>query len=457
MSNPDAPLVSPDVLEERVFNLSADKFLAVYRLYEKLGRKKVVDNEMQILRKRLRRLRPRRAPDFTRLLCLPFEEFIGDSDQPGAYLIPRKHCRLLGRFVAASLDSQEVENYRQLISQVPHEDVAALLRTGSGFWRKAAQAIRTAEIRHRKKKRGGLRDSLDLIAGCLDAGAQMANLTIGLPRERFRQLDGRARDLVARTIASVPETRLEELRYPMVLLALRLETPPAVIPLLQDQNIDIPDRKRVSLIRMMSRYLEMDLQAEVSVVEEIARHPTEVKSRELLQNLLPSIQKALANRSAGVGSIPAQSVLETASDVVRDKIIHPAPEAISERLHELLQTPSVADGPEGDPDASLARLERMGGIEEELATLSDLMEHADSLGLRHEIRQATDAARSRIDETADSLMQSLDHADVGTDLDECRRNVYGMVRMIELLEGPDKADELRIRCNKVIAGRAAAA
>lgn len=456
MSDAEMGFLPTNELEERVFNLSADKFLAVYRLYEQLGRQKTVDNEMRVLRKRLRRLRPRRAPTFTRLLCLPFEEFIGDSDLPGPYLVPRKHCRLLGRFVEALLDRKDIERYRVSVASVPHDDVAALLRVGESFWRRAAQAIRAADIRQRKSRKGTLRDSLELIASCLDVGMQMSSLTTGLPRERFRQLDNRAKDLVARAIKSVPENRVEELRFPMVLLSLRLETPPAVIPLLQDQTIDISVRMRAKLIKMMSRYLEMDLQVEVSVVEEIAKQADQPGPSAILQDLLPSIEKALANRSAGVGSIPVQSVLETAGGVVREKIIEPSPASISSRLQELWTADGAVTAGISEHDASLAHIDRMGGIEEELATLADLMEYADALGLRRDIRQATDAARTRIDETADHLMQNLGRMTSQQDLDDCRRNVYGMVRMIELLEGPDKADQLRIRCNQVIAGKLAA-
>lgn len=449
--------VAPEQLAERVFNLSADKFLAVYRLYEQLGRQKEVEAEMQVLRNRLRRLRPRRAPTFTRLLCLPFEAFIGDSDMPGPYLIPRRNCRLLGRFVTRLLDPEEVQRYQSSIAQLPVDDVAAMLRVGGGFWRRAAQVLRSADVRRSKRRRGSLRDSLELIAGCLDVGAQMASLTAGLPRERFRNLDSNAKDLVGRTIRSVPEGRLDDLRYPLILLSLRLETPPAIIPVLQDQSIDIPGSVRIKLIAMMSRYLEMDLQAEVTVVEEIARNPIEEGPRALLQELLPSIQKALANRTAGVGSIPAQAVMDSAGEAVRDRIVTPAPETISEKLTELL-TPDETGGGESQKDArNIQRLTQLGSIEEELATLSDLMEHADTLGLRREIGQATEAARSRIDDTANDLMRNLDDVTSEHDVDECRRNIYGMVRMIELLEGPDKADALRLRCNSIIASKSYAA
>lgn len=457
MSELGSEMLPPEQLAERVFNLPAYKFLTVYRLYEQLGRQKDVDAEMQVLRGRLRRLRPRRAQTFTRLLCLPFEAFIDDSVLPGPYLVPRRHCALLGRFVASLMDPAEVDEYHQAIARIPVGDTGAMLKVGGGFWRKAAQSLRAAEIRHRKSRRGSLRDSIELIAGCLDVGPQMASLTMGLPNERFRQLDVKAKELVGRSISSVPESRLDDLLYPMVLLALRLETPPAVVSLLQDQTIDIPPGKRAGLIKMISRYLEMDLQAEVTVVEEIAQEPAREGPRALLQDLLPSIQKALANRSAGVGSVPAQLVMETAGDIVRDQIVAPAPDVISERLDELLSDSGKTTGDGGVHTLDLDRIRQFGSIEDELTALSDLLEHADSLGLRQDIRIATDAARTRIDETANNLIGTLDQVTSSEDIMDCRRNVYGMVRMIELLEGSDKADQLRIRCNDIVAGKSAAA
>jgi len=84
-------------------------------------------------------------------------------------------------------------------------------------------------------------------------------------------------------------------------------------------------------------------------------------------------------------------------------------------------------------------------------------EHADALGLRLDLTRATSSAITQVTETANSMMERLRGAVSDADIEECRENIYGMVRMIELLEGPDKPDVLRLECNRMISGRTAVA
>lgn len=447
----EAPRAAPvprDELKERVSALSADKFLAVYRLYERLGQRVSVDQEMDILRQRLKRIRPRRSPTFTRLLCLPFEEFIVDGGEPGPYRIPRSHCRRLGRLVARLMDAGEVRALRSQINALRAEDTEAMRRIGETFWRRAAGLLEGARIQERKKcPPGSLRRSLPQVIDCLRVGSQLAELSLGLPKERFRHLDQRAKSMLARVLTSLPKAREPLLIYPLVLLSLRLETPPAVIPVLQDNHVALPDRTRSALLSMMSRHLERDLQMEVSLVQEMAEAPVGEDPNGLIERFLPSILKARANLNCGIGEIPARMVLETCRDVFGQKLIAPVPGVINAQLAALHEGMKEGGGA-GHMDVAerLARLQPLARIEDQLQTLTTLEKFAGLLGMRPELGRAIDEAGDIIHKAVDEHLTGMRAADDGPARQRSRETILGLLRLVEVLDGPERAEELRLEC-----------
>lgn len=443
-----AALVPRDELKERISGLSADKFLAVYRLYERLGQRVSVDNEMTILRQRLKRIRPRRAPSFTRLLCLPFEEFITDGGKAGAFCIPRSQCKPFARLVAALVGPEETRALRSQINTLEADDTDAMKRIGATLWRRAVVALDAARIEERRKRpETSLRNSLNLMLECLRVGPQLAELSLGLPRERFRHLDQRAKGMLANVLTSVPKAREPLLIYPLVLLSLRLETPPAVIPVLQDNHVPIPDKTRAAMLDMMSRHLERDLQAEVGFVQELAKGLEGPGSLDLIDRFLPSILKARANLNCGIGEIPARMVLETCRDAFSRLLVAPVQGTIRQHLEELHQ----GMGGDGRPATwdigeRLARLQPLARIEDQLQTLATLEKYADILGMRQELGRATDQAGDIIHEAVDAHMERLDDAADMPSRERSRETVFGLLRLVEILDGPERAEDLRLEC-----------
>lgn len=443
-----SPLVPQDELKERISGLSADKFLAVYRLYERLGQSVSVDSEMDILRQRLRRIRPRRAPSLTRLLCLPFEEFITDDSKAGPFCIPRSRCMPFGRLVAALLGAEEARALRSQINTLKAEDTDALKRIGATVWRRGAAVLDAARIKDQRRCReGSLRDSLPLMLDCLRVGPQMAELSLGLPRERFRHLDQRAKSMLARILTSVPKAREPLMIFPLVLLSKRLETPPAVIPVLQDNHVRIPDKTRAAMLDLMSRHLERDLQAEVDFVQKLADGLEGPGSVEMIERFLPSIRKARSNLDCGIGDIPARLVLETCRNAFSRLLVAPVQSAVRQQLDELQQGIG-AEGRSGSWDIGerLARLQPLARIEDQLQMLATLEKYADILSMRQELGQASDQVGDIIHQAADSHMARLDDAADMTLRERSRETVFGLLRLVEILDGPERAEDLRLEC-----------
>ena len=144
-------IVSPEELEQRMFALHPDQFLELYRLYEKLGNKANVQPEMQILRRRLVRMRPVRALTFSRLLCQPFEEFLVNEVTGDNGLIMRRSCSAIARLVRRKLAPDLRRRFEQRLAHLNHrpEDRAGQILLGREIWKAAAVALaRELERRH---------------------------------------------------------------------------------------------------------------------------------------------------------------------------------------------------------------------------------------------------------------------------------------------------------------------
>lgn len=253
--------------------------------------------------------------------------------------------------------------------------------------------------------------------------------------------------MLARILTSVPKAREPLMIFPLVLLSKRLETPPAVIPVLQDNHVRIPDKTRAAMLDLMSRHLERDLQAELDFVQKLADGLEGPGSVEMIERFLPSIRKARSNLDCGIGDIPARLVLETCRNAFSRLLVAPVQSAVRQQLDELQQGIG-AEGRSGSWDIGerLARLQPLARIEDQLQMLATLEKYADILSMRQELGQASDQVGDIIHEAADSHMARLDDAADMTSRERSRETVFGLLRLVEILDGPERAEDLRLEC-----------
>jgi len=289
--------VSSEELEQRLFALQPEQFLKLYRLYEQLGNKANVQPEMQILRRRLVRMRPVRALTFSRLLCQPFEDFLVDEPVADSGLILRGSCTVISRLVSIRLPADQLRRFQQRVGQLRPEDSAGRILLGREIWQAAAAVMSELDCGPARSP-FDLRRRLGLVTGCLQIGEAMVTLSRGIPDGRVNMLDDSGRKLLVKLLRGLPHDRTAHARYMMALLARRLENPAGVITMLQKDNRSLPGATRQNLVRIIRAEIETSIEAEASALNPADLGPRESirRAERLLDRLARSRRPARPGR-----------------------------------------------------------------------------------------------------------------------------------------------------------------
>ncbi len=106
------------------------------------------------------------------------------------------------------------------------------------------------------------------------------------------------------------------------------------------------------------------------------------------------------------------------------------------------------DDPDDDPEAEQALLEQM---QDRIVSLRVAERYAEDIGLGGEVEQRLSAIETGLNKPADRLLENLN---VGSERSRAEANLNGTVRLLELVVGPESADELRVKGLKLLEGEA---
>lgn len=436
--------ISPEELEQRLFALQPDQFLELYRLYEKLGSKANVLPEMQVLRRRLVRMRPVRALTFPRLLCQPFEEFLVNEVTGDTGLIMRRSCVSIARLVRRKLTPDLLQRFEQRLAHLNRrpEDRAGQILLGREVWNAAAAVL--AEVRcGPARSPEDLRRRLGLITGCLEIGEAMVSLSRGIPEGRVDTLDDSGRKLLVKLLRGLPHDRTGHARYLMALLTRRLENPASVIQMLAKDDRNLPGATRQNLIRVIRGEIESSIGASAAALVVGEAGPQEsVRQAERLLDRLGQIKKS------GVATPrtdrAARDIADTLGGIERLISVEALQHDRQEQIQQLLPA---------ELSAGLQHAETYRELENEIDNVIRLGDRIDKLGVDNPLRQRRDRLRRDIDERRTDMLRRL--ADTLADpaaQASARAELYGLVRMVEMLDGPKAAENMRRDGDRLLAG-----
>ncbi len=436
--------VSREELEQRLFALQPDQFLELYRLYEKLGNKADVQPEMSILRRRLVRMRPMRALTFSRLLCQPFEEFLVDEVTGDAGLIMRRSCTPVARLVRRKLSPEMLQRFEQRLAHLNQrpEDRAGQILLGREIWKAAAVALKEVRCGPARAPED-LRRRLGLITGCLEIGEAMVSLSRGIPEGRVDALDHSGQKLLVKLLRGLAHDRAGHARYLMALLTRRLENPASVIAMLAKDDRNLPGATRQNLIRVIRGEIENSIGA--SAAELVDGKPGARESVHRAERLLdrlgqikesgvasPATDKAARHIADSLGGI---GKLVSVEDLERD------------RQAQIQQHLPV------ELSAGLEHAETYRELESEIDNVIRLGNRIDQLGIDNPLRQRRDRLRRDIEERRSELMRRLPDTPAVPEAQAiARAGLYGLVRMVEMLDGPKAAEIMRREGDRLLGG-----
>lgn len=437
-------IVSPEELKQRLFVLQPDQFLELYRLYEKLGSKANVQPEMQILRRRLVRMRPVRALTFSRLLCQPFEEFLVNEVTGDTGLIMRRSCSAIVRLVRRKLAPDLRGRFEQRLAHLNQrpEDRAGQVLLGREIWKAAAVAL--AEVRcGPARSPEDLRRRFGLITGCLEIGEAMVSLSRGIPEGRVDTLDDSGRKLLVKLLRGLPHDRTGHARYLMALLTRRLENPASVIQMLAKEDRNLPGATRQNLIRVIRGEIESSIGASAAALA--TGETGTVESVRRAERLLDRLGQIKASGASTPGTEKAAcDIADTLGGIERLISVEALQQGRQEQIQQLLPV---------ELSAGLEHAETYRELESEIDNVIRLGDRIDRLGVDNPLRQRRERLRRDIDGRRTEMMRRL--ADTPADpaaQARARAGLYGLVRMVEMLDGPKAAENMRRDGDRLLAG-----
>ncbi len=429
---------SVETLSKRLYQLPPDKFIELYRLYEQLGWQTQVVDEMEVLRRRLTRMRPRRGPSFTRLLCQPFEFFIGDDPDIAPFHVPRQCCRELSKLVKGLMEADELTRMQDRIKNIDPNDAQLIEQISDQLWQSVGRVLTRLKDQRRKTLSVQLRANLDLIIGCLMMGPAMRALGGGTG-DKLQDLDMRGREVLSRIVNAVPDDKSGLLRYPLIMLSRRLENPSNIVAIVQRPDIAIPASVRILLVEMMQSYLESELMSVTENTTDLISEANEKGETVHLPVLRRSIRAAADSRAAGVASNAARDLLKTISQHVSDTLIEPATVRLENDLEAFFSDQQTQGG--NNPFAQAGNA--LADAEACLLSLTDLSKDAQALSLGLEIARLSDTWCRRITADAEAQLSRIQQADTAEEGIARLSKLYGLVRLLEILDGPDRAESVR--------------
>lgn len=427
--------VRPGELESRSRHLSPERFVELYRLYEQLRQKTDVEPELRILRERLVHLRPSRPLTFARLLCQPFETFLVDTARDGTMAglaLARRHCRAIARLVRARMAPSQRRQIDEKLRVADPDDPAAGLAAGKLLWPAAAAILRDARLR---MPRGAAdpRRQVDMLAGCLEIGAAMTALSRGLPTGRISGIDRSAGTLFAQLARGLSDEKFGHARYLLALLLQRLQNPAGLLDMLADRRLDLSGPRRQALIRMAGT--------------ELQRQATDAGRAAIRAAGDDSVRvDALIRRLAGAVDVLSASGVDATTEI---PALAASAHDLMQRLHEdIAQAPAARPDVRGLPaeyTAGLALAGTYAGLEREAAAVNDLDRGFARLG----VGGLFDDDRARLRRSVSGRLERfMARAPAGSgtaaaSVAGARAELFGLVYLVEMLDGPAEADRVR--------------
>jgi hypothetical protein len=459
-----------DSLQEHLFRIPEAEFTALVheleqrRLNEARARK--ISLIMSFLRPRLAILKPFRRMTLLRLLCMPFEDILYNPGSPRKAIgkIPRNAIRSVWDLLRENADKARVTAFEEQLASMPMEEqtAEALLEVGQEFWPFCAYALRGVIVvaegstRLRRELIDKMGDdnhfaSLKEVVSMLEVADPIMTLRTNLSRGPIETVSNRDLDAIIAAFTAVNTKGPNYQECVIYVILARLADMASITDVFQR----IDDAGAGAVITQVS---DTASQAMVSQIEDqikdmdddIAIAPdreTLARQAENYVNTLAGAAKAIGQTGSRQQSRRVGQVRGELADKVRINVLEEGDDSTAALLASMLSA-SFSDFDDDDDDdaASQEMLEKM---QDRIVSLRVAERYADDIGLGGEVEQRLTAIESGLSKRADKLLGTLN---IGSDRSRAEANLNGTVRLIELVSGPESADDFRTRGRALLDG-----
>lgn len=455
---PSPPDRSLDLLAGRVFDIPEPQFVDLVRALEarrlKQDQRATADAVLSRLRPRMSLARPPRRPTPQRLFCLPFEDLLYDpaTRRKAVGRIPRAAIAPIWALFGEQAGAGVIEAAAAAIRAADPEDTAAILAAGSPLWAEGARVLGAREAAARKSAEGRakLRDalggepvlaSLEDITVMLRIAAPVLELRAALPPAPIEGVGRPGIAALVQALQAAAGIGREAVPYVIFVLMARLRD----LGTIGDIFEKLAEAGVGDLLRSVGE------QAGEAVASQSEDRLIDVR-QELADEDLPraDVARALgrevealnrAARAVGGGRALARRIERVKGElarVAREHVVAGAAEAT-------LAAIAALDDPLATGDEEMQTLR---AAEDRIVALKLCAKLADDPDTAKQIAAAVRAIGTGLEARGKALVERLQNNDAEVSVVD----LYNTVRLVELVEGPDKADTLRLAGMKAMKG-----
>ena len=421
-------------LETQLFDIPEDKFIEVVRLLERVRDHPDVRQTFAAIRPRLVQVRPERRPTLKRVLCMPFEDVLESFSGVDVPLgrIERRVIDPVWTLVTECGDSALIDQLDRQVQETAPGNLNTLRNIGRRLWPMAAQAIRSAV------EQDGARHALWRV--------MVESLKDALAPKPLPAFEDEHVGVIEQAVQAVARQSTGLVYYLLLVAASRIANPADLLTVLNDLDFGKARREQPVIFAQLSGLVVTNLEersarldgngysagpggaaAAIAPEEAIAiaeRLVASVATTTAVMDFLaePVYRERLEAVKAAVRTMVTGTVLDTASGGILTAVAAPAgngrPAAVDEDAQAAAEDHARA-------------LRRCEGL-------------ADALGLHEPLKTAMVSMEKGLMARAQALLaQYPKAAGDPDDAETAEISLFYALRLLELVAGPAKADQLR--------------
>jgi hypothetical protein len=458
-----------DILQDHLFRIPEKEFNALVLEFEQRRLNETRANKismiMRLLRPRLSILKPPRRMTLLRLMCTPFEDILYNPGSPRKAIgkIPRNAIKSVWDLLVENADPDRLRQFETELAAIPinQQTREVMLDFGREFWPFCAYALRGVSVvaeestrlrRELIEKMGddNYYSSLKEVVSMLEVADPIMTLREDLSKGPIKVVSNRDLDAIISAFTAVNAKGNSYQECVIYVILARLADMSSITDVFQR----IDDAGAGSVITHVS---DTAAHAMVSQIEDrindmdddIAAAP----DRETLARQAGAYVGTLAGAAKAIGQTGSRQqsrrvgqVRGELADKIRISVLQEGDEPTAALLAALLSANFSEFEENDDPAAEQAVLEQM---QDRIVSLRVAERYADDIGLGGEVEQRLSAIESGINQRADKLLGTLN---IGSDRSKAEADLNGTVRLLELVAGPESADELRLKGLRLLDG-----
>ncbi|QJE72818.1 hypothetical protein HHL28_06700 [Aerophototrophica crusticola] len=444
-------------LADSAASLTDEKFLRIVELLEQIRHRPGVPIAISHLRPRMAVLRPPRRMTASRLFFLPVEDLLDDVARYQRRLsrVSRSTLAVCWEIVGKAVPERQMRRIeRELATPIGHG--AARAQLGGALWQAGSAALHEAlaEAGADHKRRVALfgRDDdvlrqVQVVADAAAIGEEIEAIKAKLPDapiESFadfhvEELRKAIRGMAARDITAVTTF--------LLVLTARMLRPGDLLAVLADTRLDGMQREKEAVGKEVGGHALENLLRQSGEMPTLLKGDVSARDVALMaERLLDGLDSMRAtlqdpDHRKSLGRVErARGII---ADAILDRVIGPADQEV---LAPICNLPDAALAPlrPGEPPVNAKELAK---AEEFARAYRRCARIAPMVGLRNELQAKTSAICLAARTAADNIGEALE-AGAAMDPRAADTQVVALLRLVEIISGPDQAEAILLEWEK---------